>query len=346
MSKDFTWAIYVGRFQPFHLGHEACVKQALEVADRVLILVGSSNTSITPKNPFTFEEREFMIRSIYPDRDKVHIRPLNDYLYNDDYWVSQVQAITSQYFTDSESVCLIGDYSDSSSYYLKYFPQWEFIPSKSRLNLRATDVRKELFENGVPNSMLNPVIAKHLKDTYYVAPSGWSDKPSMYQEMVKEYNYIENYKKQWTNAPFPVQFITADATVICSGHVLVIERKFNPGKGLLAVPGGFVKPTESIERAALRELKEETGIKVDNIILQNSIERFKVFDHPDRSLRGRIVTHNFLIRLKDGKLPEVKANDDANKALWLPLNSVFKYERQFFEDHGSMLSHFILGAKQ
>lgn len=343
--KDYSWAVYIGRFQPFHLGHEACVDQALKMADRVLILVGSAFCANTPKNPFTFEERVKFIRSVYPDTSKVVIEPLSDYLYNDSYWVAQVQSKTSQYFSEHESVCLVGDYSDGSSYYLKYFPQWDFIPGATKILIRATDVRARMFSSDIPDDLLNPKVAKILKDEFYQDPSTWHDKTTKYQTLVNDYNYLLKYNEPFKALPFPVPFITGDATVICSGHVLVIERGRNPGKGLIAVPGGFLKPTEHIQNCAVRELREETGIQVDKLILQNSIAEEKVFDHPERSLRGRIVTHNYLIRLKDGKLPEVKGSDDANKAFWMPLNDVFKNEHRFFDDHFSMLVYFILGEK-
>ena len=339
--KDYIYAVYIGRFEPSHLGHAGCVNKGLEIADRVLILVGSSNSAPTIKNPFTYEQRYLMLRMMFPDTNRVKIEPLNDYLYNDNVWVSQVQGITSQYFNESDSVALIGDYSDSSSYYLKYVPQWEFVPANSKIGVRATEVRDAIFNGRVPTEYLHPEVAAYIQNNFYVDPDVWTDKPSLYQELVKEYNYIKKYKAQWDNLPFPVQFVTADATVVCSGHVLVVERGRNPGKGLFAVPGGFVKPSEHIQKAAIRELKEETGIRVEREMLEKCIERVQVFDHPDRSLRGRIVTHNYLIRLPDGRLPEVKAGDDASRAFWMPINNVAKNETKFFEDHAHMIQYFL-----
>ena len=55
--------ILVGRFQPFHIGHQEAVKYALERVDQLVIVVGSSQKSHEPRNPFTAKERITMIRN-------------------------------------------------------------------------------------------------------------------------------------------------------------------------------------------------------------------------------------------------------------------------------------------
>ena len=95
----------------------------------------------------------------------------------------------------------------------------------------------------------------------------------------------------------------------------------------------------TVEDAALRELKEETLIKVPLPVLRGSIVRSKVFDAIDRSPRGRIITHAFYILLPDGDLPKVKGSDDAEKARWIPIAEIKPEE--CFEDHFEIISHFI-----
>jgi bifunctional NMN adenylyltransferase/nudix hydrolase len=131
--------------------------------------------------------------------------------------------------------------------------------------------------------------------------------------------------------------------VIQSGHILLIERGRIPGKGLLAVPGGFVDPGERIRDAAIRELREETGIsdgkgQIPPAMLASFIEdtRTRVFDAPNRSLRGRIITHAFLFRLPERrKLFTVKGGDDAAHANWYRLGDLSP--EMFFEDHWSII---------
>ena len=137
--------------------------------------------------------------------------------------------------------------------------------------------------------------------------------------------------------PYPPTFVTTDNVVIRSGHVLLIKRRYNPGKGLWALPGGFLDVSEKIEDGAVRELKEETRINITKKELRKSIVESKVFDHPNRSLRGRTITHAYLYDLGYGQLPEIKANDDASGAHWVPLSEAHRMEEFFFEDHYDIL---------
>jgi bifunctional NMN adenylyltransferase/nudix hydrolase len=126
-------------------------------------------------------------------------------------------------------------------------------------------------------------------------------------------------------------FITVDAVVVQSGHILLIERKAQPGKGLMALPGGFLDANETLKSAVIRELREETRIKVPAPVLAGSITKTQVFDDPYRSARGRTVTHAYLIELKGDKLPKVKGGDDAAHAFWVPFAEV--KPEMMFEDH-------------
>jgi bifunctional NMN adenylyltransferase/nudix hydrolase len=121
----------------------------------------------------------------------------------------------------------------------------------------------------------------------------------------------------------------------------MIKRRSEPGKGLWALPGGFVNAgtDASVQDAAIRELREETGLKVPVPVLRGSITASKVFDAIDRSARGRTITHAFKFELADGELPKVKGMDDAEKAKWIPFAEIKSEE--CFEDHYEIISHFV-----
>ncbi|KKN88870.1 hypothetical protein LCGC14_0244770 [marine sediment metagenome] len=367
MHHDYSCAVIIGRFQPFHSTHQALVEQALRIADKVLILVGSSHAARTPKNPFTFEERRQMIfDSMGVDipglpSGRIFVEPIRDFFYSDEVWLSQVQSVTSEYIEDGETVALLGGYRDSSSYYLNLFPQWEYVAPTTLSKMDATQVREVLFDvtlgrtwgdrasEGVPTITEEDTFShtKHFNEMVPHTTMLFLESfrtTQAYGRLVEEFHANRAYRDAWESAPFPPVFVTADAVVTCSGHVLVVKRGGNPGKGLLALPGGFVRSNERIKDAALRELKEETRIKVDKLILKSNIVTSAVFDYPGRSLRGRTVTHAFHVRLRDGKLPEVKGSDDAVGAFWLPLAEVFKREEEFFEDHLTIIQKMIGGG--
>jgi bifunctional NMN adenylyltransferase/nudix hydrolase len=151
-----------------------------------------------------------------------------------------------------------------------------------------------------------------------------------------EYEYIQSYKKSWEVAPYPVIFSTADAVVIQSGHVLLVRREKEIGAGLLALPGGFVEQKDTLFQTALKELKEETGIKLQDEVLERCYKAKEIFDDPGRSLRGRTITTAFLFKLNDAcDLPKLNPGKDPDggtiDAMWVPLNEVKR--ETMFEDH-------------
>lgn len=99
--------------------------------------------------------------------------------------------------------------------------------------------------------------------------------------------------------------------------VLLIQRDVSPYAGCWALPGGFVRITETLEAAAQRELKEETGL--DSVFL----EQFHTFGAIDRDPRERVVTVAYLalVKLADHR---VQASTDARNAAWFTLDDVPK----------------------
>jgi 8-oxo-dGTP diphosphatase len=95
--------------------------------------------------------------------------------------------------------------------------------------------------------------------------------------------------------------------------VLLIRRKHEPFAGAWAIPGGFVDMDESLDDAARRELREETGIAV------GKIEQLHTFGDPGRDPRGRIISVAYIAQVNPEKLRPV-GGDDAAAAAWHFLN--------------------------
>lgn len=334
--NTFEFCVFIGRFQPFHLAHQDILTQALQRSNKVIIVLGGYKNASNIKNPWFSTEREKMIRANLSEEDNTRVSfiHMRDYLYNDNLWLTVVQQKVEEITGDSTSVALIGHQYDRSSSYLTQFPQWERIEVKHLDKfLHATDIRQLYFTHDAAYKKYLPEgTVKFLEDF---------KKTEAFKNLKEEYDFLKEYRASWEGAPFPPTFITVDAVVVRSGHVLVVRRRGNPGKGLMALPGGFLNQQEKIQDGMLRELKEETAIKLSKEELEKCIRDNKVFDHPDRSLRGRTITHAFLVDLKSGALPQVKGSDDADKAWWMPLNEIYDREDEFFEDHFHIISYFI-----
>lgn len=83
MTKPFRFSFIIGRFQPVHRGHEALIDAALWNSDHALVVIGSAQENGTARNPFTAQEREQWLRTIYGDR--IHVLALPDLTNEDDH---------------------------------------------------------------------------------------------------------------------------------------------------------------------------------------------------------------------------------------------------------------------
>lgn len=353
-NEHFDYLVFIGRFQPFHLGHKSVINEALKRASNVIMLIGSANLPRSLRNPFTIEERTAMIKGAYDEETakRIHCVGLDDALYNDTKWLQYVQAgvksVTGeiggvnkssfktngiQKNSESVKIGLIGHSKDSSSYYLSLFPNWASVSVPSYQNLSATPVREGYLMGATPTGDRIPESSRAVMDAF--------KKQAEYETLQAEAWFIDHYKKQWQNTPYPPIFMTTDALVVQSGHILLVERRSMPGKGLWALPGGFVDQKETLFDACIRELREETRLKVPEPVLRGSCHSQHTFDDPYRSARGRTITQAFYFQLKnDAKgLPKVKGSDDALRAFWLPLAELDS--KKMFEDHYAIICKMV-----
>ena len=333
-------AVLIGRFQPFHNGHVGLLQTALATAPKVVIILGSALRARNSKNPFTWEERANMIRLCLSPADaaRVSFIPMRDY-YEDTRWANAVQQAITHMFGNLSQISLVGHFKDVSSQYLNLFPQWHLITCERTHNIDATLIRQLVFEAEdinvslqVMHGMVHPTMQQYLK--------AWTMLPH-YAELTEEHISLRNYKQTWHNAPYPPIFCTVDALVKTNQHILLVKRAACPGKGLWALPGGFVDQHERLLQAAIRELLEETQLAVLQSSIQTALRDVKVFDHPGRSLRGRTITHVHFFDLASDHLPDIHGSDDAADANWVPIAQLAAMEDQFFDDHFHILDHFL-----
>jgi bifunctional NMN adenylyltransferase/nudix hydrolase len=241
---------------------------------------------------------------------------------------------------NTAKIVIVGHRKDASSFYLDYFPKYELYEVKNTTNLNGTEIRDRLFDS--ENGIVYPEEIPFLVDAYL---SGWQEHfADTYENLCNEWKFIRDYKQQFSKLAYPPVFVTSDAVVIDNGHILLVKRRAHPGKGLWALPGGFLNQNERIEQAIIRELKEETKIGVSDVLLRASLKGTHVFDHPHRSLRGRTITHAGLFILNTPELPKIKGSDDAEKAKWVPLSRFYEMTDMMFEDHYSIGTYMISRA--
>jgi len=333
------FGVLIGRFQPFHFAHLELVRFALKQAQTLVIGVGSSNQAPDTRNPWSADERQVMIRSCLTEEENKRVRfaRLEDYYYNNLRWIAGVQKAMTEHTGTSKDVRLIGFKKDASSFYLNLFPQWgPHLEPPIHIDLDATKVRDLMFTQdkiGIKN-LLPP--------TVFDGIAAWMETDE-FNRLHDEQHHIWEEKTKWLGAEHPPTFNTVDAVCICSGHILVVRRGGKYGRGQIALPGGYldVKRGETLQQGSIRELKEETAIKLTKGELANMIVDHDVFDHPLRDLRGRVITHAFCFKLPDGELPKVKGSDDADKAWWMPLNDVNNNRTRFFSDHWHIIDRFV-----
>lgn len=333
MSKKYDTLVFIGRFQPVHNAHAEIIYRAAKLAKQIVVIVGSAKQPRTYKNPWTANERMLMLQNVCDEMDlppDVNIRFESniDTIYNDQAWAARVQSIVRKHTQLGDNVGIIGHVKDDSSFYLNMFPQWKLEQVELIEPLHASNIRDLYFRRDVNTNFLCSVIPPSVLRMLV----GWAGTPD-HEQVIKEREFLVEHNKQYAGLKYPPIFVTADAVVIQSGHALMVKRRAEPGRGLWAWPGGYVNAytDKSIVDAMLRELREETGIKVPMPVLRGSIVDCKVFDAVDRSPRGRIITHAYKIVLPDGSLPLVKGRDDAIKAKFRELSEIRSEE--CFEDH-------------
>ena len=319
-QKTYDVGFLLGRFQPLHSGHRELIRQAKKRCSMLIIFVGSANMPRSVKNPWTFEERreklDQFIRHENLDggmytRFNIQIVPLNDYKYSDSQWRNDVRQY--MYRFHGYSISLFGHMKKGNDY-LEWFPEFDYNEVDTGIPLNATGIREAMLAT---------------RD------------PQMPTEVQADYEYFCKEAHMFANYPFPdtLNFNCGDAILECAGQVVLIQRKVAPGAGTWALPGGFKNANETFLDCAIRELHEETGVKVPEKVLRGSIVGTKLFDNPKR---GNGIPRNTLavhIRIKpnpDGSMPKIKGADDALEARWVTIQEALN-EYTMFDDHAGIL---------
>lgn len=334
--KKCDVAVVLGRFQIYTKGHQPLLRTALSISDKVVVILGSAFKARDPRNPFNWEERSRMILSTLSPEDaaRVTIVPVRDY-YDDKRWCTVVHRAVGQLASRTSHIALVGFDKDSTSYYLRNFPEWDTVAIEAESDINATAMRNIYFESSKIDAALT-VMQPYVDQSVLDYLEAWSKLPD-FQFAAGQHRAVKAYREKWP-APW---YMTADALVEVDDHILLGRRKGEIGHGLWALPGGFVNPFERFLEAAIRELKEETSFGLLSHMIEQALQQTVVFEHPLRSPRGRLVTVAHHFEFDNISLPDVVAADDFMEVRWVPKSELHRYEEELFEDHSVIIDRLV-----
>lgn len=163
MGTKLKRGLFVGRFQPFHLGHLGAIKNALEHVEELIIMVGSAEYSHSDKNPFTAGERVEMIRAALKeagmDPGKYLVIPIRD-VHIHATWVPFIVSQTPKFDIVFTNEALTSRLFKEREYRV------ERIPFLQRHDYSATEIRKRIlngknWESLVPKSVAEALVKIH-----------------------------------------------------------------------------------------------------------------------------------------------------------------------------------------
>jgi len=128
--------------------------------------------------------------------------------------------------------------------------------------------------------------------------------------------------------------VTVDIVILTMSdsrlHVLLVRRGVGPFKGMWAIPGGFKRPTETLDEAAERELAQETGVDSASLLTQ-----FGAYGDPGRDPRMNVVTVAYLAVLRD--VGAIVAGTDAAEAALVPVAEALNGKLELAFDHAKIV---------
>lgn len=134
-------------------------------------------------------------------------------------------------------------------------------------------------------------------------------------------------KRLYPNQPI----VGVGAVIICNDKILLEKRESEPGRGKWSIPGGLVELGENTEQTVIREVKEETNLRVEQPKLIDVVNNITVDEN--NKIKFQFVIVDYFVKLKGGTL---RAADDAAELRWVGFDEVENYDltnsfREFFQ---------------
>jgi bifunctional NMN adenylyltransferase/nudix hydrolase len=164
---DDFYAVYCGRFNPIHIGHEAVINEMLKLfgSVRSRIIVGSANASQSLRHFFSYEERRNLIKTIFPDVITV---PLGDFSTSDEEWMVALDDLLISSGMDPKKTVFFGGCEEDIVFFLKLNRKCHILNrfDGTTPKVSATEVRDSLIHNRPMDTFLNPLIMGNIKNLF------------------------------------------------------------------------------------------------------------------------------------------------------------------------------------
>lgn len=335
MSKP-QFGVLIDRFQPLTRAHLQVIEQAAPHVEQLIVVIGSARQSPSTDAPFTAAERRSMLRSALDELGlKAVITAVPDHHYQKQMWLAELHAAVEQYTMGSADVRLI--LSEEASELRSQLPEWTPLMIRADTAEQQRQARSALLDSpdGERRSDLMP------ESTLETARGVMQSERGIW--LRREWAQASAEAQRWANTPYPPTFLTTDAVVVRSGHVLVTRRPEHPGQHQLALPGGFLDQRLSLRDSCVQNLMRKTGLgeRFEARDWSAYLRSEQLFDHPQRSPRGRTVTQVCAFDLGQGPLPRLPQGSAAS---WMPLSSALAQPEEWFEDHHAILEATVYGA--
>lgn len=300
-------AIVIGRFQINHIEHDKMFNKALDLAEHAVILVGSSMRSRSIDNPFTFEERSEMIKSAFTGNQsyKTFIEPLEDDLYLESKWVSNVKTIVEKYKTQfniesDDDIILVGSSKDETSYYINSFDYgvYDYLAHNEFNNISATYIRWEWMLGAKIINNVHKNVNKILNDN----------------KLRDMFGKLPSMLKQLPIMDYPVLISN---TMLVNGDKVLLTKNYS---GYWSLPESHVDLYQDQLKCAIECVGSYATIEKKNYLSHDFMGR-------RRDPRGDLRTKVFYIPVEPNDVSE------STTTKWFTYNEIHEMRDQIFADH-------------
>ena len=333
--ESFDVTVFIGRFQPIHLGHLHTIRLALNNSRLLFIIMGSYKSARSIRQPWSVEERIKFIQKCLTKEEKKRIvfLPIRDRLYSEIVWtqniIHEVTRCAEQKFNSLKplSVALIGHNKDATSYYLKQFPNWKFIETGNFQNINSTDFRKTYFceKNShyhfIPNQIKTEL--KKFRNT------------KEFLNLKLDYLFVEKNKIKDNEMSCTSCFVQ------WGNYILLVKRNQYPGKNLFSLPEDFCNKNDNQKNKAFAFLKEKTNIQIEHENLDIHFVKSQNFNYADRNALVKCENSVFYYKLNKEESPKVTTGKNVCDAIWLSLDDFNKNEEYFYSDHFQIIQSLL-----